>query len=272
MKRITVLALAIAMICLPSCKNNKKTTTDTTAAELASKEQIAEATLSVDVQNLMESAKKIKAAPFVSASKDGRINLTAKEKMVKPDYLLNPAAASKLVTLSQKYRYTSMLATDLVIANLYEMNTNDIREAIAKLLVDINDNGFTDFANTPWEDLEGASDAMKFLVEEEYEAGRETYYWEAVAASLVEQIYIVTRNIDKFMPMFTDEAAADVTYNFVCVHDGLTSLVQQNEEMASLNEALAPLYVINAISTQQLKDQLTSLKSDIEKARLAILK
>ena len=84
-------------------------------------------------------------------------------------------------------------------------------------------------------------------------------------------MFILTRNIDKFMPMFTDETASEITYNFVCVHDGLTKTVNATPEMASLNEILEPLYVINAINVEQLRSQLEELKDEVEVARKALL-
>ena len=72
--------------------------------------------------------------------------------------------------------------------------------------------------------------------------------------------------------MFTDESAADITYNFVCLHDGLTKTVNASPEMESLNEVLEPLYVINAITVDELKTQLLQVKDDIEKARETLLK
>jgi hypothetical protein len=42
--------------------------------------------------------------------------------------------------------------------------------------------------------------------------------------------------------------------------------------MESLNTALEPLYVINAISVDQLKSQLTELKGEIKAVREYLLK
>jgi len=274
MKKITVLLFAITLALVPSCKNqeNKNAEENNAALELNTKEQIASELVKADVENIIASAQKIKPAPFASGSRDGKITLTAKEKKVKPDYLINPNMGSDMVTFSQKYRYVSMLAADLVIANLYEMPANEYKNAISTLLVELGDDAFTIFAQTPWIDLEGAQDAMKALVEDEYAAGREVYYWESVAASLVEQVYIITRNVDKFMPMFTDETATDFTFNFICLHESLLTLVDLNPEMADLNEILAPLYVINAISVDQLREQLVSLQEEIVTVREKLLK
>lgn len=273
MKKLAVIALAALVLLAPSCKNqNKKTAQEAEPVDLSSQEAILKADLQVNLENLMESAKKMKPLPFVSASKEGKITLSNKEKAVKPDFLLNGAVVNDLVTLSQKYRACAMLGADLVVANLYEMPATDIKDGIAKALVDISDPALEIFAATPWGSTEDASLALEALLKDEYEADRANFFWESAAASMVEQLYIVTRDIDKFMPMFDDESAADVTFNFICVHEGIMSLMDVYPELQSLNTVMEPLYVINAISAEQLKEQLTTLKGSIEGAREALLK
>lgn len=272
MKKLTIILLAAALVALPSCKNNKKAKTEAPDYTNATVDQLTSEALEADMANLIESAKKIKVVPFVKSQKDGKLTLTDKEKMVKPDYLFTPASAAELVTLNQKYRAVGMLTSDKAIAELYEIPTADFNEAIFKLLTDINDPALEQFYTLPVLDIETNREAFSLFVDDEYKAGRINYFWEGVTAGLVEQLYILTRDIDKFMPMFTDELASDITYNFVCVHDGLTKTVNATPEMASLNDILKPLYVINAITVDELRNQLTTLKGDIEVAREALLK
>jgi len=281
MKKVLIFALAAALVAVPSCKNNQKKAEEAAAAkaaeeaaarDLSTKEQILAEELKVDVTNLIESAKKMKPVPFVVAQNDGRLSLTTKEKMVKPGYLLDPAIANSLVTLTQKYRVVAMLGTDLVIANLYEMPATPLKEAINKLLVDINDPAYTIFAQTPWDNMDNVAAAMNDVVDDEYAAGRPNFFWESMAASLVEQVYILTQNTEKFMPIFDDQSVSDVTFNFICVHEGIKSMIEFYPEMASLNEVLEPLYVINAINVEQFEEQLLSVKEDIAKARAFLLK
>ena len=277
MKKFSVILLAAMMVLMPSCKNQgKKAAENAEPVDLSTKEAIVNEAVKVDANNLLESIKKMKGVPFVAKTADGRVVLTEKEKKVKPDYLLDPAAVNNAVTLAQKYRLGGILGVDLVLANAYEMPATELKEALSKLLVDVNDEAFTIFASTPWTDPEGNMDAIQSaigdLAEAEFEAGRANFFWETTAASLVEQVYILTRNIDLFLQMFNDETAADVTFNFVCLHEGMKQMIEVYPDMVSLNEVLEPLYVINAMDKAQLKDQLTQLKGSIETARAALLK
>lgn len=275
MKKISILVLAAALVLVPSCKNNNKANkTQQTGIDYgeATIDQLTSEELKADMAMLIESAKKIKMVPFAKANSEGKIVLTEKEKMVKPDFLISPDAAKGLVTLSQKYRAIGMLTSDKSIAELYSMSVADYNKNIFKLLTDINDPALTDFYTLPSLDIESNREAFSIFVDEEYEAGRINYFWEGVSAGMVEQIYILTRDVDKFMPMFTDGLASEITFNFVCLHDGLTKTVNASPEMESLNEILEPLYVINAITVEELRSQLVSVKGDIEVAREKLLK
>ena len=263
------------IVAVSSCKNNNKQKEAEAEApdySEATAEKILADEINADLANLVESAKQIKPVAFLKSQKDGKLVLSDKEKMVKPTYLLSPEAANDLVTLSQKYRAVGMLTSDKIIAELYDVPTNAFNEAIFKLLKDINDPALEAFFTLPPMDIETNREAFATFVDDEFAEGRINFFWEGIAALTVEQVYILSQNINKFMPMFTDESAADITYNFVCLHDGLTKTVNASPEMESLNEVLEPLYVINAITVDELKTQLLQVKDDIEKARETLLK
>lgn len=273
MKKFTFAVIALAVLAMPSCKNIQKTESEEGGdPALTSVATIDEKALEADVATLIESAKRIKPVPFVKAQKDGTLALSEKEKMVKPTYLLNPSVTNELATLYQKYRAVGMLTADKNIAEMYELPVTDYNEAIMKLLTDINDPALINFYTLPSIDIESDRDAYALFVDQEYDEGRANFFWDGIAAAMIEQIFILTRDVDKFMPMFTDELASDITFNFVCVHDGLSKMVKYYPEMESLNKILEPLYVINATSVDELKAQLLQVKSDVENARDFLLK
>ena len=272
MKKLAVIILACAIIAVPSCKNQGKK--KAAKAEEAATEQVSQAEqyvteeLKINFETLLESVKKMKKAPFLKSG--NTIELTDKEKMVKPDFLIDPEKANGLVTLTQKYRVAAMLSADKIIAKLYDMPQDAYNAAIKKLIVDINDPAVKSYAES-YETAEDETALLSQLMNDEYDAGRANYFWELSSAYLVEELYICTQNLDKFMPMFDDESASEVTYNFVCVHEGIKQLTEFYPEMNSLNEILDPLYVINAISVEQLRSQLTELKGEIEVVRNLLL-
>ena len=274
MKKFTIVAIALALLSMVACKNNQKNEQAEEAFDPATETEASlnEKALEANLAELIESAKKIKPVPFIQAQKDGKLVLSAKEKMVKPNYLIQASVINNLATLNQKYHAVGMLTADKNIAEMYEMPTADYGESIGKLLTDINDEALTNFYTLPATDIESNREEYELFVDQEYEEGRARYFWEGITAAMVEQIFILTRDVDKFMPMFTDELASTISFNFICVHDGISKMVELDPEMNGLNQVLEPLYVINAINVEQLRDQLISVKADVEKAREYLLK
>lgn len=273
MKKITVIILALALALAPSCKNqkNKKVVKEVEKTEISEKEKNLTEELKANLKNLAESAKQLKTIAFIQKKSDGSFTLTEDEKLVKPDYLVNPAVVDELVTLSQKYRCWTMLGVDKMVCELYDMPVTEYESAIARLIADLNDPAIDSFAGIDWNVDETVKAELDKFVDAEYSAGRAPFMWDAVAASLVEQMYVITRNIDLFMPLFDDQSAADFTYNFVTVHERILDLMEFYPEMENLNDALLPLYVINAITADQLKSQLMELKGEIEIVREFLL-
>lgn len=274
MKKLSLIILALAVVLAPSCKNfgkKKVAEAEKPTNEVSVQEQYVTAEFQYNLEQLIESTSQMNQAPFVTKTANGDYSLTDKEKMLKPDYLLPTDNTDSYITLSQKYRAMAMLAVDKMIADLYGMDINSYDAAMTRIGIDINDDAMRDFGKSLENKDITFGDAVKEFSQKEYEAGKAPLFWEAVTASLVEQLYVITKNINKFMPMFTDESASEITYNFVCVHENLTQLISFYPEMKSLNSILAPLYVINAISVDQLKSQLTELKGEIEVIRALLL-
>jgi hypothetical protein len=218
MKKLTVLLLIMAALIAPSCKNNNKNKVQDPQEqkELTEAEKMAQQELQINIQNLIESSKKLSTPSFLKKDGKGNLSLTDKEKMVKPEYLLNPSVTNDLVTLSQKYRALGIISIDKTIASLYDMPTDEFDAAMGKLVADVNDPVLIDMADG--QKVLNAEDRgllASDILEKEYEAGRAPLFWEAVTAGVVEQSYVLSNNIEKFATAFNDETASEFTYNFV---------------------------------------------------------
>lgn len=276
MKTYYVLLLAAMIVAAPSCKNQNKKAKQAEAAAAIEEAPVSEAEkllaqdLAINMDKLLESVKQTKGVLPCVKQGTQKVELTDKEKMVKPEYLFDPAEIDNLQTLVQKYRAFSIIAVDKEIAKLYEMPVEAYDAALAKLSADINDpalKAYLDKVNAG----EDSDTLLDEFMTKSYKEGRANLYWEAISAMLVETVFVASRNINKFISIFDDQSASDVTYNFICVHEGISSLIQFHPEMESLNEVLEPLYVINAINVQQLKDQLTELKGEIQVVRQVLV-
>ena len=234
MKKLSVLAIAFAAIAFAACGGKKSAQAVEDADSLKSfEQQQIEASIKMHLDSISADLGKLDQLPFLQESENG-VQLTKEEKQVKPDYLLSPSVADEAATLAEKYRVLSALNVDKKIAAMYEM-TNTLYDAM-------NDNG------------------------------RINYFWQLASASLVEQLYVTNQNADKFLSVFNDEAAANVTFRIVLILDAINRLTDFDPEIKPVASALAPLDVLNATTVSELKAQLAEAKDKIAAAREALVK
>ena len=268
MKKLSIIAAAFAAIVFAACGN--KTAQNAESADSVVKsfeQQQIEASIKMHVDSLASEVGKLKMVPFLQADGNGGIQLTKEEKQVKPDYLLDPASAEDATILSEKYRLLSALDVDKRVAKLYEMPTEDYEKAVTKLASDINDPSFKaiEDANTIFETTTTLYDEME-------KNGRINYFWQLASAALVEQLYIINQNSDKFLSNFNDEAAANVTFRIVLILDAVNRLAQYDPDIEPVAQAIAPLDALNATTVAEMKEQLVKTKEQINAARKALIK
>jgi len=265
MKKLSFLTVALAATLFAACGGNKATQpSEEEVAEKSFEQEQVEASIKMHLDSLAASVSTLKKVPFLTDN-NGTIDLSKEEKQVKPEYLIDPAAAENAATLAEKYRMISLLGIDKKVAALYEMPTEAYDEAITKLIADINDPSFkaVEDQNTIYETTEALYNAMN-------ENGRINYFWQMAATSLVEELYIASQNTEKFLAAFDDESASNITFRIVLVTDAITNLVNYDEDIKPVAEALEPLKVLNAISVDQLKAQLAEANEQIVAARKTI--
>ena len=268
MKKLSYLAIALVAITFAACggKKNAQTTEDADSLKSFEQQQI-EASIKMHFDSIASEIGKLQQPAFIKNNADGGIELSKEEKQVKPDYLLAAAAAEEATTLAEKYRMLSALTVDKKIAELYEMPVEDYDKAIAKLAADVNDPSFKEI-----EDAATIYETTTTLYDEMEKNGRINYFWQLAAASLVEELYVANQNTDKFLSVFDDEAAANVTFRVVLILDAINRLAQYDPEIKPVAEAMAPLDVLNATTVDELKSQLAEAKDKIEAARSALIK
>ena len=267
MKKLSVLTIAFAAIAFAACGGKKSAQAEEATDSVKSfEQQQIEASIKMHVDSIASELGKLKTLPFLNEGKDG-ITLTKQEKQVKPDYLLTPSVADEATTLTEKYRILSALSVDKKIAALYEMPTEDYEKAITKLASDINDPSFKaiEDANTIFETTTTLYDEME-------KNGRINYFWQLAAAALVEQLYVINQNSEKFLSNFNDDAAANVTFRIVLILDAVNRLAQYDPDIEPVAKAIAPLDALNATTVAEMKEQLVKTKEQINAARKALVK
>lgn len=264
MKKLTILSVAFAAIVFAACGGNKSAQNTEEPVEKSFEQTQIEASIKMHLDSISSEIAKLKKLPIVAS--DGTIKLTDAEKQVKPDYLMDPAVADNAQTLAEKYRILSALEVDKEIAKLYDMPVEDYDKAITKLATDINDPSFEAIkdASTIFETTQELYDAMN-------QNSRINFFWQIVATSVVEQLFVTTQNSEKFLAAFDDDAAANITYRIVLLKDAIDRLTEYDSELAPVAEAIEPLSVLNATNVAELKGQLEEAKEKIATAREALL-
>ena len=268
MKKLSVFAIAMAAMVFAACGGNKSAQNTEGEDSLKSFEQEQiEASIKMQLDSIASEVGKLKLASFLQKDENGGLKLTKEEMQVKPDYLLAANVSENATTLAEKYRMISALDVDKRVANLYEMPVDEYTAAISKLAADINDPSFKAI-----EEGATAAETTEELYNEMSKNGRINYFWQMASASLVEQLYVTSQNVDKFMSALDDEAAANISFRVVLVLDGVKRLAEYDPEIKVIGEALAPLDVLNAMTVDELKTQIADAKDKIEAARAALIK
>ena len=267
MKKLTIFAVAFAAIVLASCGGKKSVNNAEDADSLKSfEQQQIEASIKMHFDSIAAEFSKLQQPSFVQEN-NGGLTLSKEEKQVKPDYLIDAAAAENATTLAEKYRILSALNVDKKIASLYEMPTEDYDKAITKLAADIDDPSFKVV-----EDNNTLFETSSALYDEMDKNGRINFFWQLASAALVEELYVANQNADKFLSTFNDEAAANITFRIVLILDAVNRLSEYDADIKPVAEAIAPLEVLNVTTVAELKSQLAEAKDNIIAARKALVK
>ena len=228
-------------------------------------EQQIKAGMSVQLDSLTAAWLRVGKSPVQVSLEQKTVSLNEDEKKVKPDYLMNPAEImDKLESLSLKYRALTVLGIDKSVADIYEM-PDVYSEPVSKLSAEINDPAVKYLMETG---AEKAEISEIYALEEQN--GRANYFWEAAATGIIEQLYVMTKNQDMFLKNFTDKDAEDITYRIVLLIDAYEELSDYNLELRKLYNVLLPLEAIDAITVDQLRDQLNQIKAQVEQARATL--
>lgn len=263
MKKFSFIVAAAAALVFASCGNKTQSAEESQDTITFEQSQIEEKIM-VELDSIADEWSKL--APVEGVFSNGKIVLSDEEIKAKPDYLLDLSTLDNLALLSQKYRALGVLAVDSKVAELYKMDVEPYNAAVSKIAADVNDPAIGVKNN------EDIADHIKTLYLAEKENGRINLFWEECAAVLVEELYVISQNTDKFMPAFNDESASQLTYHIALLKLALDDLATYDPSIQGLVEVLAPLNELNAISVDQLKEQLATMKPQIEGARAALLK
>lgn len=226
-KSYILIALAmVAAFTMVSCKNNSKNQEPTQGEVQGMKQALADSVLA-QIDALMDEYNNASINTFYF--KD--MILTDKEKLVKPDYLLDPAVADTLLTNTQKVSALAFYIADLQVRKIYDMPMEEAKAVIAKLAAELNHAVDT---NTLFDLNVPSSEKIKANYEKCRENGDLTPFWQFQNAMLVEVSYIITQNPELFFSKITDEQWENFKKKIHIKSYALGTLAQYDEEMAQI--------------------------------------
>lgn len=268
MKKFAFAIVAMAAMMFASCGGNKQqqTTEEVDTTKTFEQEQI-EASIKMHLDSMAVALNEKDLDDIATIAKDGKINLSADEKKVQP-VLLAANIHDELTTIAQKYSAIAMLAIDKEVAKVYDMNISDYEATIAKLVSEVNDPAIKKLQDTKV-DKESLSQLSKDMDAE----GRINFFWIASSAATVENLYIMSQNVDKFLATYTDSQVANITFRLFCILDAMDRLSEYDPQIPGIAEGLNPLKgLTNATTVGEFKKALTESKEQIEASRAAFLK
>jgi len=231
-KSFIIIAIAmVASLSMVSCKNSNRKAQGPTDKEIQEmKLVLADSVLSI-VDEIAE--KYISISDTADLLK--YITLSESEKMVKPDYLLDPSEVNNFFTKEQKINALGIYYTDYFVLKLYEMPTDATLEAMNKLVADLDFPFEKDFMSKH----ESASEVLK----EEYRLFKERdeigYFWQLVNSTLSETDYIISQDPELFYNYIPYEANVANNNQWVYFLNVIKQLAQYDEDI----KAVYDLYV-----------------------------
>jgi len=160
--------------------------------------------------------------------------LTDKEKLTKPNYLLDPSVANNLVTKSQKINALAMYVMDIAICKAYDMPYDDRKEAAIKLAAELNIPFDMEYSIGD----EPVSEKIKATYKSCKERGDVSLFWQFQYAIIYEGIYILSRNPELFLSRITEEQWEAWAVVKETRLEALKELAKYDEEIAQFWELI----------------------------------
>jgi len=220
---LTLVAICCAM--MVCCKNTK--TTEPTPEEI----QAQKVALADSVLAFVDSLADTYIDYSVNSFDFNTIKLEDAEKLIKPDYLLDPSEAVSFVTKTQKVNALAIYCVELFIRYMYDMPVDEAKEAIAKLTAELNHP--IDFSKV--KDMT-RTERIKKEYEAYKESGNVAYFWQFHNAIVCEMSYLVAQNPELFYSKITDEQWQAFNDRFGMIVDIVEELSKYDEEMLQLWE------------------------------------
>ena len=223
------IALAMVAAITVSCKSNK---TEKEASEAT--EEVVEAAKTILADDVLATLDEI-AKPFINDA--GKVeayriiadNLTPEEKLVKPDYLMDPSEVDTMMTKSQKVNALAVLVIERFIRQAYDMPVEKSEAAIAHLVADLDIPNVNNGENKDLSIAEKAAENYRLFKER----GDLPLFWQFQFALVNESAYLISQNPDPFFRNLTEEQYETFNSRICSCYAAIKELAKYDEEVAA---------------------------------------
>lgn len=234
MKRIYfIISLALVATMAVSCGQNgakkglEKSKEEVTEAKVELMDDILSTVDSLE-QRCVESGQDYETVIGVITSA-----LTPEQRLVKPDYLLDPSRTSELLSLRQKVNALAILLTERPIREAYNMPLGPVDKAISKLYVEVGH---------PVVDIDGEEITMSERIERTYKICKENdevcYFWLFDTAVQQSLLYLISFNSDTFFDNITPE-------QYSAFNTRISATIRAAEALAPYDKDVASAYAFH---------------------------
>lgn len=133
-KIISFVCIVVSVMIIVSCVGKKsETVVNVEGVEITTEDLDELVKIAAEVEELADERIDIKLL-------NGSVVLSPEMKLIKPDYLVEPASLVNLETMSSKISAIGILLVDKAVADAYDMSTDEYEAVIARLFTETNFN------------------------------------------------------------------------------------------------------------------------------------
>ncbi len=232
-KFFCVISAAFGLFLLTSCNNGKTGMMESSMSDsLVLNVDSLEADVLVQIDSLTDEFVALGNNGQIAAAKDSLAELSKREKLLRPDYLLDPNATTKLVTLIQKRSALAILLVERSVRDAYGMPLTEAEKAIARMSLEVNDPALVadSQSSLPLDEI------IRLKIDYYRKHKRLDSFWGFTEAVLNEQLYLAAQNPDYYLNMVNDEDIATLHRRIELCSEALDIYAQYDPDVADLVE------------------------------------
>lgn len=135
-----------------------------------------------------------------------RANVSDKDKLVRTDFMLDPAVVNNLITKEQKIGAMAILVNENIYRRSMDMSTEESDNAISRLAIDLNITVFDDEALKDLTAVEKIRKSFEICKEQ----GMVNDFWKYESAFYISLFYVLSQNAETLAATLSDEILATI--------------------------------------------------------------